>query len=54
MSHLGEVAACTHRVSQLVQQALKDQRRVITLGGDHSVGIGTIDGHVKVGVKKKF
>lgn len=48
MSHLGEVAACTNRVSQLVQQALKDQRRVVTLGGDHSVGIGTIDGHVKV------
>lgn len=48
MIHLSEVAGCTSRVSEMVQQALKDQRTVVTLGGDHSVGIGTIDGHVKV------
>ncbi|KAK2580476.1 hypothetical protein KPH14_006216 [Odynerus spinipes] len=47
MSHLGDVAACTNRLSEQVQQVLKDGRRVLTLGGDHSLGIGTIDGHVK-------
>lgn len=48
MSHLGDVAACTNRLSESVQKVLKDGRRVLTLGGDHSLGIGTIDGHVKV------
>ncbi|XP_033207415.1 arginase, hepatic [Belonocnema kinseyi] len=48
MIHLSEVAGCTSRVSEMVQQALNDDRTVVTLGGDHSVGIGTIDGHVKV------
>ena len=52
MTHLGDVAGCTSRVSEMVQQALKDKRRVVTLGGDHSVGIGTIDGHVKVCILK--
>lgn len=47
MSHLGEVAACTYELSETVQQIMNDDRTVVTLGGDHSVGIGTIDGHVK-------
>lgn len=52
MTHLGDVAACTRLLSEQVQQILKDGRCVVTLGGDHSVGIGTIDGHVKVCFKK--
>ena len=52
MTHLGDVAGCTSRVSEMVQRVLKERRSVITLGGDHSVGIGTIDGHVKVCVQK--
>lgn len=48
MSHLGDVAGCTSYLSEKVQEILKDDRRVLTIGGDHSVGIGTIDGHVKV------
>ncbi|XP_076281542.1 arginase [Lasioglossum baleicum] len=48
MSHLGDVAGCTNCLSEEVQKILKDDRRVLTIGGDHSVGIGTIDGHVKV------
>ncbi|XP_003485979.1 arginase, hepatic [Bombus impatiens] len=47
MSHLGDVAGCTSYLSEKVQEILKDDRRVLTIGGDHSVGIGTIDGHVK-------
>ncbi|XP_031835936.1 arginase [Nomia melanderi] len=48
MSHLGDVAGCTNCLSEQVQKILNDGRRVLTIGGDHSVGIGTIDGHVKV------
>ncbi|KAL2720442.1 hypothetical protein V1478_010708 [Vespula squamosa] len=47
MTHLGDVAACTRLLSEQVQRILNDGRCVLTLGGDHSVGIGTIDGHVK-------
>lgn len=53
MSHLGDVAGCTSCLSEQIQQILKEDRRVLTIGGDHSVGIGTIDGHVKVQYKKK-
>lgn len=48
MSHLPDVAACSFRLSQVVQNILQDGRRVLTIGGDHSVSIGSIDGHVKV------
>lgn len=48
MSHLGDVASCTSCLSEQVQKVLNDSRRVLTIGGDHSLGIGTIDGHVKV------
>ncbi|KAK0081859.1 hypothetical protein PV325_011447 [Microctonus aethiopoides] len=47
MSHLDEIAACTYKLSETVQQIMNDGRTVVTLGGDHSVGIGTIDAHVK-------
>nr|XP_034189756.1 arginase, hepatic [Osmia lignaria] len=47
MSHLSDVAGCTSCLSEQIQQVLKEGRRVLTLGGDHSLGIGTIDGHVK-------
>nr|XP_050844355.1 arginase-2, mitochondrial isoform X2 [Vespula vulgaris] len=47
MTHLGDVAACTKLLSEQVQQILQDGRCVLTLGGDHSLGIGTIDGHVQ-------
>ncbi|OXU22802.1 hypothetical protein TSAR_004606 [Trichomalopsis sarcophagae] len=48
MPNLGDVAACTQKLSEMVQQSLRDGRRVLTIGGDHSIGIGSIDGHVKV------
>nr|CAD7260409.1 unnamed protein product [Timema shepardi] len=35
------------QVSEKVQDVIKDGRVCVTLGGDHSVSIGTIDGHVK-------
>lgn len=48
MSHLGCIASCTSRLSEQVRQVLRDGRKVLTIGGDHSLSIGTIDGHVKV------
>lgn len=47
MTHLGDIAGCTSCLSEQVQRILNDGRRVLTIGGDHSLGIGTIDGHVK-------
>ncbi|XP_014598729.1 PREDICTED: arginase-2, mitochondrial isoform X2 [Polistes canadensis] len=47
MTHLEDVAACTKLLSEQVQKILKDDRCVLTLGGDHSVSVGTIDGHVQ-------
>lgn len=48
MSHLGHVASCMSSLSDRVRQVLHDGRQVLTIGGDHSLGIGSIDGHVKV------
>ncbi|XP_008544751.1 arginase, hepatic [Microplitis demolitor] len=46
MTHLSEVAGCTYKVSETVAAVMKEGRTVVTIGGDHSVGVGTIDGHV--------
>ncbi|XP_071441571.1 arginase-2, mitochondrial [Hetaerina americana] len=46
MKNLGEIAACTKEVSKKVQSIIKDGRKCLTLGGDHSIVIGSIDGHV--------
>ena len=35
------------QVSDNVVRVLKEDRLCLTIGGDHSCGIGTIDGHVK-------
>lgn len=48
MTHLGHFAGCTKCLSEKVQQILNDGRQVLTLGGDHSLGVGSIDAHVKV------
>ncbi|XP_018400681.1 PREDICTED: arginase, hepatic [Cyphomyrmex costatus] len=47
MSHLSHVASCMSNLSEKIRQVLRDGRQVLTIGGDHSLGIGTIDGHVK-------
>jgi len=48
MTSLSHVASCTNRLSQQVQQILQERRQALTIGGDHSLSIGTIDAHVKV------
>lgn len=47
MDKLDQVSFCCKALSQKVQEILKDGRTCISLGGDHSIAIGSIDGHVK-------
>ncbi|XP_011871943.1 PREDICTED: arginase, hepatic isoform X2 [Vollenhovia emeryi] len=47
MSHLSHVASCMNSLSEQIRQVLRDGRQALTIGGDHSLGIGSIDGHVK-------
>lgn len=53
MSHLDHVAGCAKKLSEKVQQVLQEGKNILTIGGDHSIGIGSIDGHVKVKKAKK-
>ncbi|CAB3238512.1 unnamed protein product [Arctia plantaginis] len=48
MDHLSMVSNCNKRLSEQVTQVLKDDRIAVTIGGDHSIGVGTVDGHQKV------
>ncbi|CAH0600586.1 unnamed protein product [Chrysodeixis includens] len=48
MDHLALVSACNKHLSACVTQVLKDNRIAVTIGGDHSIGLGTVDGHYKV------
>lgn len=42
-----DVVACNQRLSEKVFDILSDDRMCITLGGDHAIGIGSVDGHVR-------
>ncbi|XP_038209517.1 arginase-1 [Zerene cesonia] len=48
MVSLPLVSACNHNVSKKVSQVLRDGRLAVTIGGDHSIGVGTVDGHYNV------
>ncbi|CAB3383728.1 Hypothetical predicted protein [Cloeon dipterum] len=45
MREYDDFAACMEKVSSSVKQVLSDGRLCLSLGGDHSMGVGTIDGH---------
>ncbi|XP_014228560.1 arginase, hepatic [Trichogramma pretiosum] len=47
MSQLGHVSGCTKKLSETAQRVFEDGRNVLTIGGDHSIVIGSIDAHVK-------
>lgn len=47
MHHLEHIAACHKELSQKVVDVMNLQQMCLTIGGDHSIGIGTIDGHQK-------
>ncbi|KAH9633973.1 hypothetical protein HF086_001175 [Spodoptera exigua] len=48
MAHLAPVSACNKKLSKRVSEVLRDDRVVVTIGGDHSIGVGTVDGHYQV------
>ncbi|CAH4014821.1 unnamed protein product [Pieris brassicae] len=48
MACLSLVSACNKSLSSKVTQVLKDGRLAVTIGGDHSIGVGTVDGHFNV------
>lgn len=43
-----EVGAACQKISEAVKNILLDGRKCVTLGGDHSLGMGTIHGHAQV------
>lgn len=44
MKHPREVSEATKHISNTVYQQAREGRFVLTLGGDHSIGIGTVSG----------
>ncbi|KAL1497156.1 hypothetical protein ABEB36_008162 [Hypothenemus hampei] len=42
-----EFVACNHKLSKSVENIINEERICVTLGGDHSLGLGTVDGHLK-------
>uniref|UniRef100_A0A1B6M1L0 Arginase n=1 Tax=Graphocephala atropunctata TaxID=36148 RepID=A0A1B6M1L0_9HEMI len=47
MKDFTEVAQCNHQVSKKVQEMFADDSKVLLLGGDHSVVVGSVDAHVR-------
>ncbi|KRT78577.1 hypothetical protein AMK59_8403 [Oryctes borbonicus] len=47
MKHYDDVISCSKELSDKVEEIVRDDRICLTLGGDHSIGIGTIHGHIK-------
>lgn len=47
MKNWAHVAKCNQELSKHVYNIIQDQRVCLTLGGDHSIGLGTVDGHAK-------
>ncbi|CAK1548289.1 unnamed protein product [Leptosia nina] len=48
MAYLPLVSACNRSLSNKMTQVLNDGRLAVTIGGDHSIGVGTVDGHYSV------
>ncbi|XP_047031124.1 arginase, hepatic isoform X2 [Helicoverpa zea] len=48
MAHLALVSACNKKLSKRVSEVINDGRVAVTIGGDHSIGVGTVDGHYQV------
>ncbi|KAJ8916233.1 hypothetical protein NQ315_016372 [Exocentrus adspersus] len=47
MREYAHVACCNCELSKKVEQIIREGQICLTLGGDHSIGIGTVDGHIK-------
>lgn len=44
MHYLDEILAVNQKVAQLTEEALRANRRVVALGGDHSINLGVVSG----------
>lgn len=44
LKELGHVASCNKKLAHKIEEILNDNRMPITLGGDHSIAIGSISG----------
>lgn len=51
MHNYYEVINTMKNLSEKVFEVLSDQRMCVTLGGDHSLAIGTLDGHYRYNPK---
>lgn len=47
MLDLNDVSQCNFELSKKVHRVLSDGRMVVTLGGDHAIGVGSVDGHYR-------
>lgn len=47
MRNYHEVMGTMANLAERVSQVLHDGRLCITLGGDHSLGLGSVDGHLR-------
>ncbi|CAG9858698.1 unnamed protein product [Phyllotreta striolata] len=47
MKNYHDIISCNQVLSQKVESILKEGQVCLALGGDHSIAIGTIDGHVR-------
>ncbi|KAG8183479.1 hypothetical protein JTE90_001046 [Oedothorax gibbosus] len=48
LKYTSTVAAACEKVSEAVKNILLDGRKCVTIGGDHSLGMGTVHGHSQV------
>ncbi|XP_024081118.1 arginase, hepatic isoform X2 [Cimex lectularius] len=44
---LNDLSQASENLSKMVQTAMKDERKVLIVGGDHSIALGSVDGHMK-------
>lgn len=47
MREYEHIAACNQEVSKNVANIIRDGRICLTLGGDHAIAVGTVDGHIQ-------
>lgn len=52
MNDYHHIVSCNQEISEKAENVLQNGQICLTLGGDHSIAIGTVDAHVKA--KKRY
>ncbi|KAG5889603.1 hypothetical protein JTB14_024024 [Gonioctena quinquepunctata] len=47
MKEYAHIASCNEKLSTQVEKIIRDGRICLTLGGDHAIAVGSVDGHIK-------